>query len=120
MWTLTKKFSFEASHQLMQHDGPCRYLHGHSYHGYVEVRGHDLIDSGPKQNMVIDYADISKPLKDLVAKLDHQHLNDVLDIDMPTAEVIANWMFDCLVSKIPGLSAVVIEETDTSSCRYES
>jgi len=120
MWTLTKKFSFEASHQLTHHDGPCARLHGHSYHGHVEVRGDHLQGSGPKLGMVLDYGDISKVLKPAIAALDHQHLNDILDTNGPTAEVIAKWLFEVLAPNIPGLSAVVIEETDSSSCRYTS
>jgi 6-pyruvoyltetrahydropterin/6-carboxytetrahydropterin synthase len=118
-WVLSKSFRFEASHQLKHHDGKCARLHGHSWLGRVYVRSCELVADGPKQGMVIDFADINKPLKALVETfLDHHHLNETLDMDSPTCENIARWIFERLYNHVPGLVAVRIEETCTSSCTY--
>lgn len=119
LWRLSKKFTFEASHQLMHHDGKCARLHGHSWNGEIIVEGNALVDAGPKQNMVVDYADLKAPLKPIIEnQLDHWHLNDTLKTDMPTSEFVAEWLFHKLVDKLPNLVAVVIEETCTSRCEY--
>jgi 6-pyruvoyltetrahydropterin/6-carboxytetrahydropterin synthase len=70
--------------------------------------------------MVIDFADVKNVLNPVVAAfLDHQYLNDSLQMDSPTAENIAHWLYDKLKPLIPELVAVEIDETCTSSCRYE-
>lgn len=122
MYTLTKEFRFEASHQLMHHDGKCARLHGHSWVGRVILTfGDHLASTGPKKNMAMDYADIKAELAPLVAQsLDHYHLNDTLANDSPTSEFVAKWVYDRLAPKLrPYLLAVEIDETCTSSCRYE-
>jgi 6-pyruvoyltetrahydropterin/6-carboxytetrahydropterin synthase len=37
--TVTKRFTFEASHALEHHDGACRRWHGHSYKLFISVSG---------------------------------------------------------------------------------
>lgn len=119
IWRLTKKFDFEASHQLMHHDGKCARLHGHSWKGEIMVENMELIKVGPKENMVIDFGDMKAPLKPLIEKyLDHWHLNDTLKTEMPTSEFVAKWIYDKLKSDLPDLVAVIIEETCTSRCEY--
>lgn len=121
MWTLEKRFTFEASHQLAYHDGQCRNLHGHSWKGAVIVTGPRLVDDGAKRGMLIDYADLSAIVKPLVAEyLDHHHLNDTLCTHTPTSEFIAQWLYHKVLPELPArlTLAVRIEETATSSCEY--
>lgn len=123
MYILTKKFRFEASHQLLKHDGKCKRLHGHSWQGEIEVAGEKIHRSGAKQHMLIDYAELSRITKTLVdTYLDHYHLNDRLITSSPTSEFVARWIYDRVVRSLPKgirLVAVTIEETCTSRCRYE-
>jgi 6-pyruvoyltetrahydropterin/6-carboxytetrahydropterin synthase len=118
-WVLSKKFTFEASHQLSDHDGKCQRLHGHSWVGFVFVQGNQLFEDGPKRGMVVDYADIKAAIAPLVRDyLDHWHLNETLKIECPTSELVAKWIYDQLIPVLPGLIAVRIDETCTSSCFY--
>ncbi len=125
-YTLTKEFRFEASHQLMHHDGHCARLHGHSWVGEVGVESDNLqpyymddCSVNPKANMVKDYADIKEPLKKIVSDfLDHHHLNETLKSEMPTSEFVAKRVFDLLKPDMPELAFVTIKETCTSSCTY--
>lgn len=117
MIVVAKEFRFEAAHKLPYHDGKCRGLHGHSYRFTLEVRG-DLVLSGPKYGMVIDYKDIGSVAKEILEKLDHRYLNDVLGFEDTTAERISIWIFDFVKSKIPQLWAVSVKETENSSARY--
>lgn len=121
VWTISKKFTFEASHQLPEHDGKCRRLHGHSWVGWVEYEGTGLIKEGAKAGMLIDYGDIKAVVKPLVDRfLDHHHLNDTLPVTNPTSESIAEWLYKQLKAQWAGeyLKSVTIEETCTSKCTY--
>ena len=121
IWTLKKQFRFEASHQLHNHDGKCKRLHGHSWVGWVEVQGREIETDGPKTNMLMDYGDLKALVKPLVDQyLDHHHLNDTLETDSPTSEMIAKWVYHQILPKLPTdlVLSVTIEETCTSSCTY--
>lgn len=120
MFTLSKSFRFEASHQLPAHDGKCARLHGHSWIGRVYVRGSELQASGPKAGMLLDFGDLKAIVNPLVdAYLDHHHLNDTTGLENPTSEELARWIYQRLKPQLPELVAIEIEETCTSSCRYE-
>jgi 6-pyruvoyltetrahydropterin/6-carboxytetrahydropterin synthase len=120
LFTLTKKFTFEAAHDLPRHDGKCRRLHGHSWVMVVAVAGDRLRETGPKSGMLMDYGDMSLVVKPLVeAKLDHHYLNDTTSLDNPTSEELARWIYEQLKPLLPLLLWVEIQETCTSSCRYQ-
>jgi 6-pyruvoyltetrahydropterin/6-carboxytetrahydropterin synthase len=119
MWRLEKEFLFEASHQLPHHDGKCKRLHGHSFKGRLVCEGHELQYQGPKQGMLIEYADMKQVMKPLLENyLDHHHLNETLKLESPTAEEIARWIYDQVKIALPLLTAVIIDETCTSRCEY--
>jgi 6-pyruvoyltetrahydropterin/6-carboxytetrahydropterin synthase len=118
-WEIEKHFTFEASHQLPNHDGKCRNCHGHSWRGTVTVRSCLLETQGPQSGMVLDYGVISAALKPLVENyLDHHHLNETTKLVNPTSEELARWIYMKLIGVLPGLVGVAIHETCTSSCRY--
>lgn len=119
MFTLRKKFTFEAAHYLPHHDGKCQRLHGHSFVGWIEVNGAELEPSGPKAGMIVDFGDLSAATRPIVDDyLDHHCLNETLGLESPTSEAIARWVFERLISEGVGVSAVTIEETCTSVCTY--
>jgi 6-pyruvoyltetrahydropterin/6-carboxytetrahydropterin synthase len=118
-WIIGKAFRFEAAHALPHHDGKCARLHGHSWRGVVYVSGSNLND-GAKSGMVMDYSDIKQFLQPLLDEyLDHHFLNKTTGLESPTSEAIARWIFDQLEQRrLPGLVAVKIDETCTSTCLY--
>jgi len=70
--------------------------------------------------MVMDFGDVSRAMKDLLeTKLDHYHLNDTTGLENPTSEELARWIYDWIKPNLPHLVAVEVDETCTSSCRYE-
>jgi len=88
--SITKIFSFDAAHLLPNYEGKCSRLHGHTFTLEVEVSGR-LIQSGPKQGMVMDFGDLKSAVQNYVIdKLDHTLLNDT--IPNPTAENILLWI----------------------------
>lgn len=83
---LTKQFGFEAAHCLLNYDGKCSRLHGHSYKLFVTVIGNPLQDNNnPKLGMVMDFGVLKKIVnEEIVDKFDHSVVlneNDPVKID---------------------------------------
>ena len=111
-----KEFTFEAAH-LLPNVAPghkCGRLHGHSFRVEVHVSG----ELDPHLGWIMDYADIKKVVKPVIARLDHYYLNDIEGLENPTSEVIARWLWQQLKPLLPQLSKIVIKETCTSGCVY--
>jgi 6-pyruvoyltetrahydropterin/6-carboxytetrahydropterin synthase len=70
---ITKQFSFEMAHALLNYDGPCRNVHGHSYHLFVTLAGIPCDEPGdPKNGMVIDFTDLKHIVKkEIIEVFDH-------------------------------------------------
>lgn len=76
-------------------------------------------NEGPKQNMVMDFADIKAIMaKDIEDLLDHHCLNDTLPLESPTAEAVAMYLYNAWSISLPSLYSVRIEETCTSAVEY--
>lgn len=109
--TISKEFRFEAAHQLLNHDGKCARLHGHSYR--VEVRLTGTIrdaDGFGDEGMVMDFQEVKNAWAPIGRMLDHQNLNDLLDFPT-TAENLAWWMLEQLTKTLPAVQAVRVWET---------
>lgn len=123
MWTLEKKFRFEAAHRLPAHDGKCQRLHGHSWNGSLFVVSRTLASVGSKQGMAMDFVDISKAVNPLLEDyLDHHYLNETTGLENPTSEELARWIYERLEPHFhfgARLARVLIQETCTSSCLYD-
>jgi len=121
MHTISKEFSFSASHTLehLPEDHPCSKLHGHNYVIVVEFTNQYL----NKVGFVIDYRDL-QPIKDYIdTKLDHSHLNDVFSFN-PTAELMAKYLFyvfrDLFQTPMRyRLNAVIVKETPKTTAKFE-
>ena len=69
---VTKEFTFDAAHALRNYDGPCRNIHGHTYHLSITVRGEVA-----KDGFVIDFNFLKEKISKLIIqKLDHALLLD--------------------------------------------
>lgn len=120
MFEIEKIYNFEAGHVLIHHDGQCAHPHGHSYILTVHLRGQSIVENGPKSNMLIDFHDISAVVKPMIhTYFDHKWLNDSLETESPTAEFIAQWIFEYLKPQLPYLYAISINETATSRATYK-
>lgn len=115
MYTITKQFSFSASHVLehLPEGHPCARLHGHNYEVELVLEGLELGESG----FVRDYRDLA-PFKAFVdEKLDHQHLNDV--VDGPTsAENLARFLYEFARGLWHEVAAVRVSETPKTWAEY--
>jgi len=105
-------FHFASAHFLTKYKGNCENLHGHNYKLLVTIKG-PIKDDG----MLMDFKKIKAIVKEnIINKLDHKLLNDILD--NPTAEHIAIWIWNELKEKLP-LSKITIYETDNYYAEYE-
>lgn len=107
-----------AAHQLPNHDGKCRNLHGHDYR--IEVTLHGRVarkDGTPTEGMVVDFGHVKQYWKEnLEPFIDHRFLNEVLDDEHqpPTAENLALWLLPRLTFSGYPVVAVTVWETPTS------
>lgn len=111
-----KVFTLEIAHRLpnVPPGHKCARLHGHSLRVEVHVGGEADAHSG----WVMDFADIKRAFAPLFEQLDHRYLNEVPGLENPTAEHIAQWLWERLKPVLPGLSALVVHETCTAGVRY--
>ena len=110
-------FSIEAAHRLpnVPAEHKCARLHGHSFRIEVHVAGEVDPDSG----WVQDFADIRVAFQPVNDRLDHHYLNDVPGLENPTSENLAIWIWNELLSDLPMLSKIVVQETCNCGCTYE-
>jgi len=128
---VTKVIEFSYGHRLLNHNGKCRYLHGHN--GMVEVD----IDSAEldSMGMVVDFGDVNAVVKAWIDNnLDHKMLlceaDPVLEPllaagepiyqmkENPTAENIARLIYRAAREQGMAVSEVRVWETSTSRASY--
>lgn len=84
---VTKEFNFEMAHALLDYDGLCKNIHGHSYKLFVTVIGSPIEDEqNTKEGMVMDFGDLKRIVKPLIVDIfDH---SVVLNKKAPTESFI--------------------------------
>jgi 6-pyruvoyltetrahydropterin/6-carboxytetrahydropterin synthase len=109
-----REFTFEAAHRLpnVPEGHKCARLHGHSYRVVIHVEGPVSEPAG----WVVDFGKIKDALEYPLRMLDHHTLNYVGGLENPTAEHLAQWLWDAL--PLRGLSAVTVWETAHAGCTY--
>jgi 6-pyruvoyltetrahydropterin/6-carboxytetrahydropterin synthase len=110
---IVKMFTFDSCHHLLNYDGACSRLHGHTYKIEVAIRNRINIHTG----MVMDFGDLKKAIKTFVVDiLDHQNLNEVIPELNPTAENMLFWIWDKLErdALLKGLWKIRLWETPNS------
>jgi 6-pyruvoyltetrahydropterin/6-carboxytetrahydropterin synthase len=100
---LTRSFHFDAAHKVVDYNGKCENLHGHTYLLKVTISG-ELKENG----MVLDFATLKKKVKELIdKKLDHKYLNE--EFDNPTTENVAIFIFNSLEKVFKTYGCLVYE-----------
>lgn len=134
---VTKIFYFEASHALLNYNGLCRNIHGHSYKLYVTVKGNIIEDNNQSNlGMVMDFSVLKKIVNEhIVDVFDHSFLvNKSENVDFekfgselferihylkfqPTCENLVVHFAEVLKSKLPDgiiLCKIRLHETNSS------
>lgn len=115
MYTISKEFSFSASHKLnhLPSNHPCHNLHGHNYIVIVILQSEKLDENF----FVRDYRELSILKKFIDDNWDHKHLND--EVDFPTTvENLTKYLFDFCKKHWKETVAVKISETPKTLAVY--
>jgi 6-pyruvoyltetrahydropterin/6-carboxytetrahydropterin synthase len=130
-YLVTKTIEFSYGHRLLEHNGKCRYLHGHNGILEVDIDAAELDAMG----MVIDFARVSEVVKGWVdTNLDHRMLlcraDPLVEVltrageplylmdDNPTAENIAGLVWHAARANGLNVSEIRLWETSTSRASY--
>ena len=111
-----REFTFEAAHRLpnVPADHKCARLHGHSFTVVVHVEG----AIGATSGWVMDFADLKAAFRPIHDRLDHRYLNEIEELENPTSEHLARWIWRRLKPSLPRLTQVVVRETCCAGCVY--
>lgn len=131
MFRITQEVTFCYGHRLLEHDGKCRFLHGHNGRAIVSLESEELDRLG----MVMDLTRLKRTLSGWIdEQFDHRmilHRDDpalpmlrelgepVVAIDCnPTVENLARMIYEIVHAE--GLPVVEVElwETFTSRAIY--
>jgi 6-pyruvoyltetrahydropterin/6-carboxytetrahydropterin synthase len=132
MFTITKEVYFCYGHRLMNHQGKCRHLHGHSVKAAISITQETLNEQG----MVCDFADIRECVEAYIDQhLDHNfllHKDDPLIPALtannerfwalnehPTAEVLSKMIYQHLKTTGFNVSQVALWETASAYACYK-
>ena len=108
MYYVKKTMEISAAHRLtLDYESKCTQLHGHNWMVTVFCKAEELDANG----MVVDFSKIKSQIVD---RLDHQVINDVIGCN-PTAENIAHWC----QQQVPNCYRVDVQETTGNIATYE-
>jgi len=120
MYELTVEVGFSAAHQLRGYKGNCENMHGHNWRVQINVNAEKLNDI----DIAMDFRDLKKIAREVIAPLDHAFLNEVFPFTEknPSSENVSKWIFDSLKKKVNDgnlrVAAVTVWESDTASASY--
>ncbi len=122
MYEVCVEQTFAAAHALRNYKGACENLHGHNFRVQVVIEGDRLDQAG----MLVDFIDVKGLMREVMAKLDHQNLNEVPPFDAeknPSAENIAEYFFTAMTAGLKAevpvkIREVKIWETEIQSATY--
>ena len=121
MFEVTIIKTFSAAHLLAEIGGKCEELHGHNFKVEVTVGADALNEEG----ILIDFRIVKKWLKDILDRLDHQHLNELPFFRgiNPSSENIARYIFTAIkpMAHSQGVKILIVKvwESDTASVTYK-
>jgi 6-pyruvoyltetrahydropterin/6-carboxytetrahydropterin synthase len=116
MYEITIEDSFDAAHCLPNYQGNCSRIHGHTYKVQARFRTGSLDSLG----MAIDFRKAKEILRATLNIMDHHYINELPEFldQNPTAENIARFVHDQILTHEDTLYAVSVWETPTSCATY--
>jgi len=92
------KDHFAAAHALKGYDGNCSNMHGHNWivEAYIQCTKLNKLGIG------VDFRDVKRIVKDVLSKLDHTNLNEIMEFAVinPTSENIAKFLYKELCRRL--------------------
>jgi 6-pyruvoyltetrahydropterin/6-carboxytetrahydropterin synthase len=122
MFEVSVEQVFAAGHALRNYKGKCENIHGHNWRVRVVIEGEQLDGTG----LLVDFIDVKDLMGSVIARLDHQFLNEVtpFDVKNPSAENIAEYFYEQMSTGLAAtpvpvrIREVKIWETDIQSATY--
>ena len=120
MYELKVTTRFAAAHRLTMVGAKCENLHGHNWKIEVYLAGSQLDKAG----VLMDFGEIKGRLREIIARLDHQFLNELplFEGRQPTSERIAAYVAEELRKALDSLgvrvSRVSAWESEDSCATY--
>jgi 6-pyruvoyltetrahydropterin/6-carboxytetrahydropterin synthase len=122
MFEVSVEQIFAAGHALRNYKGKCENIHGHNWRVQVVIEGDRLDSTG----LLVDFIDVKNLMGSIIARLDHQFLNEVapFDVTNPSAENIAEYFYGQMSAGLAEtpvpvkIREVKIWETDIQSASY--
>lgn len=122
MFRVSVEETFSSGHALRGYKGKCENVHGHNYRVQVSIEGPQLDGIG----LLVDFTDVKRALREIIAGIDHQFLNDLEPFKTvnPSAENMAKYFHEQMTARLkampPGarLTEAVVWETDTAFAVY--
>jgi len=122
MYKVEKRFTIPIGHRLSKHAGRCHSFHGHNFTVLVGVKAKVL----DKNDMVIDFANLSKIVNEYLDGFDHCTLLNIVDKDIaqqltdmgsrvilmehdPTAEKLSERIYKSIKSAFKSISVDFVE-----------
>jgi len=122
MFEVSVEQTFAAGHALRNYKGACENVHGHNFRVQVTLAGEQLDQTG----MLVDFLDVKGSMRNVIARLDHQFLNEIkpFDVRNPSAENIAEYFYEEMSEGLAAnpvpvrITEVKVWETDIQSASY--
>lgn len=121
-WRLTVRSDFSAAHALRHYKGKCEALHGHNFSVEAVVQGSVLT---PDTELLADFSDLKRDLKEVLAGLDHRDLNATPPFDRinPSSENLSRYIYKGLAPLVARrgvrLHSVTVGENTAQSATYQ-
>lgn len=138
MYGIKTTAAFDSAHFLKGYSGKCANIHGHRWVIEAEAESTELLQSGEKRGMVMDFSDFKKALKALADEFDHALIIEINSLKentlsalkdesfkiievpfRPTAENFARYFFEELRRKKIPVSCVAVYETPQNCAYYK-
>lgn len=137
LYKLKTSYHFDSAHFLQGYDGKCSNIHGHRWHTEAVISGENLIETGTKRGMLVDFGDFKRDLREICDYFDHslifeqpaidKKLLDVLNTEKfrlvpldcrPTAENLARIIYCKLKNKGYNVYEVTVYESPENGASY--
>ncbi|WP_276916458.1 6-carboxytetrahydropterin synthase QueD [Parvibacter caecicola] len=110
MYGLKTESSFDAAHFLTDYHGKCENLHGHRWRVVAVIATDELQETGTCKDMVMDFGDFKRILRQLTEELDHSFIVEEGSLKPQTME--------CLKEEGFTLSVMPFRTTAENLARY--
>jgi 6-pyruvoyltetrahydropterin/6-carboxytetrahydropterin synthase len=109
---LWRRYAFHSAHRLphVPVGHKCGTMHGHGF----EVILH-AFDSGAG----LSHDDLDAIWAPLHFQLNYGCLNDLPGLENPTSELLASWLWACIVPQLPGLATITVYETGSCGAVFD-